>query len=274
MWIWIVLAVCLLLILLYLFCLAPNTGRRAQMKPFEDVLIAHRGLFDNREAWPENSLPAFRRAVEAGYGIELDVQLTANHQMVVFHDGNLKRMCGVDKMVYECTYEELLGYPLLNSGQRIPLLQDVLEVIGGKVPLIAEVKSEGDWRETTRTLAEMMKDYPGVYCMESFHPLAVAWYRKHCPGVIRGQLSTDYSKDSLDTPPLERLVLTNLLMNWRSRPDFIAYNHKFAGQFSYRLCRRLFPVENVAWTIRSQEELERAKTTFQVFIFDSFRPES
>lgn len=270
--IWIVLAVIVLLILLYLFCLAPNMGRREEMRPFEEVYIAHRGLFDNHSEWTENSLPAFQRAVDAGYGIELDIQLTADHQMVVFHDGNLKRMCGVDKMVYECTYEELCRYTLLDSQQRIPLFRDVLEVIGGKVPLIVEVKSEGDWKETTRTMAEMMKGYRGVYCMESFHPLAVAWYRDNCPEVIRGQLSTNYFKDEPKRSVWERFVLTNLLMNWRARPDFIAYNHKHVDQFSYRVCR-LFGVENVAWTIKNQKELEQAKRVFQVLIFDSFIPD-
>lgn len=270
LWILIVLIV---LIALYLFCLAPNRWRGEQMKPFEEVYIAHRGLFDNSQPWPENSLPAFRRAVEAGYGIELDIQLTADHQMVVFHDGDLKRMCGVDKMVYECTYEELCGYDLLGTGVKIPLFSEVLELVDGKVPLIVEVKSEGDWKETTRTMAEMMEDYEGVYCMESFHPLAVAWYRKHCPHIIRGQLSTDYFKDEPKRSFGEKFVLTNLLMNFRARPDFIAYNHRHVDQFSYRLCRKLFRVVNVAWTIKNPDQLKKAKRVFSVLIFDSFIPE-
>lgn len=263
------LAVCTI----YLFCLAPNTGRRQYMKPFEEVCIAHRGLFDNRAPWPENSLPAFRRAVEAGYGIELDVQLTRDHRLVVFHDGSLKRMCGVDGMLYQHTYDELCRYTLAGSGEQIPLLQDVLKVIDGKVPLIVEVKREGDWKETTKTLSEMMKDYSGLYCMESFHPLAVAWYRKHCPDIIRGQLSTNFMREKAGLGGLQRFVLSNLLLNWCSRPDFIAYNHKYADQFSYRLCRKLFPVENVAWTIQNQEEMVRARQVFQVFIFDNFLPD-
>ncbi|MCD7768694.1 MAG: glycerophosphodiester phosphodiesterase [Oscillospiraceae bacterium] len=268
----VIIGAAVLLLLLYLFCLAPNTGRREQMAPFEQVYIAHRGLFDNDAPWPENSLPAFRRAVEAGYGIELDVQLTKDHQMVVFHDGDLSRMCGAEGTIFQHTYEELCQYTLAASDERIPLFRDVLEVIGGKVPLIVEVKQEGDWKETTKTLRDMMADYPGLYCMESFHPLAVAWYRKNCPDIPRGQLSTNFRRDGSDLPWWERFVLTNLLLNFRARPDFIAYDHKYAGQLSYWLCRHLFPVENVAWTIKSQEELAKARKSFQVFIFDGFIP--
>ena len=112
-------------------------------------------------------------------------------------------------------------------------------MIDGKVPLIVAVKSEGDWKATTKKMAEMMDDYEGYYCMESFHPFAVKWFRDNRPDVIRGQLSTNYWKDNL----------------------------------SYRICRRLFPVENVAWTIKNQKELEEAEKTFDVIMFDSFIPE-
>lgn len=258
---------------LYLRCLKPNVGRRNRMRCFEDVYIAHRGLFGNGTEAPENSLPAFRKAVKAGYGIELDVQLTADRQLVVFHDASLKRLCGVEKGVAQCTYEELQRYPIGMSQARIPLFQDALRCIGGKVPLIVEIKPEGDCAGAARMLAEQMKGYSGAYCVESFHPLVVAWYRKNHPEVMRGQLSTNYRKDGVELPSLFRFLLTNLLLNGYAKPDFIAYNHKYAGQFSYRLCRKLYPVENVAWTIKSQEELNRAKHLFQVLIFDSFLPE-
>lgn len=257
---------------LYIFCLAPNIGRRELMASFERVYIAHRGLFDNNTLWPENSLPAFRRAVEAGYGIELDVQLTKDYQMVVFHDGDLSRMCRAEGTVFQSTYKELCQYTLASSDEKIPLLRDVLEVIGGKVPLIVEIKQEGDWKETAKTLRDMMVDYPGLYCVESFSPLAMAWYRKNCPDILRGQLSTNFKKNGSSLPWWKRFVLTNLLTNFLSRPDFIAYNHKYAGQFSYWLCRHLFPMENVAWTVKSQEELIRARIVFQVIIFDGFIP--
>lgn len=109
--------------------------------------------------------------------------------------------------------------------------------------------------------------------MESFHPFAVKWFRDNRPDVIRGQLSTNYWKDNLNRKWYEKFALTNLLVNCISRPDFIAYNHKWKNNLSYRICRRLFPVENVAWTIKNQEELEEAEKTFDVIMFDSFIPE-
>lgn len=258
---------------LYLYSIAPNKDRRIRMNQFENQYIAHRGLFDNATDHPENSIPAFCRAVEQNYGIELDVQLTTDHKLVVFHDESLLRMCGVDKKLTECSYEELCKYHLADSQEKIPLFDDVLQVIGGKVPLIVEVKSEGDWKTTTQMMAERMDKYAGCYCMESFHPLAVKWFRDHRPDVIRGQLSTDYKADHIKGNPCRNFLLTNLMLNFMSRPDFIAYNHRWKNNFSYKLCRKIFPVENVAWTIKNQQELNEAEKTFDVIIFDSFNPE-
>lgn len=262
----------------YLFLLAPGPDRREQMKSYEKHYIAHRGLFNNISGIPENSIPAFKLAVEHGYGIELDVQLTKDHKLVVFHDDSLKRMCGVDKLLNQCSYEELQSYRLVDTEERIPLYEDVLKAIAGKVPIVMEVKPEGDWKTTTMMAAKLMdhyvKTYHGEYCMESFHPMAVRWYKKNRPDVIRGQLSSDYFRENTTKSFVEKFFLSCLLMNAFSRPDFIAYNHKFADQLSYRILRKLFSAEHVCWTIKNQHELERAKKVFQVFIFDSFIPDS
>lgn len=262
-----------IIIVLYLLALRPNTSRRERMKPFEEVYIAHRGLFDNQSQAPENSMAAFLKAVEHGFGIELDVQLTKDGRMVVFHDASLKRMCRVTGKITEQTWEQLQQYSLGESEEKIPLFTDVLKMVAGRVPLIIEIKPEGDCIETSRRAAEVLKQYPGIYCIESFHPMVVAWYRMHEPQVIRGQLATICSKDGIERNIMEKFILTNLLLNFLAGPDFIAYNHKYAGQFSYRLCRKLYSVENVAWTIKSEAELIKAKEVFQVFIFDSFIPE-
>lgn len=261
------------LTILYLFCLKPCTWRKNQMQPFEKVYIAHRGLFNNDGNSPENSRMAFRRAVAHGFGIELDVRLTVDNRMVVFHDDSLKRVCGVHKRVAECTYKELQQYTLMNSAEKIPLFRDVLNDVAGKVPLIIEIKVKLKYADTVKKLAEIMQDYHGIYCIESFNPLAVAWYRRHHPKVLRGQLSTGYLvNESKRFTFIKETLFSNLLLNWYSKPDFIAYNHKHAGQLPYRICRKLYGVESVAWTIRSREELDTAKDIFQVFIFDSFIP--
>lgn len=269
--IWIFAAL-LILLLLYLLALCPQTNRRCLLKPFEQTYIAHRGLFDNAGSAPENSIPAFKLAAEHGYGIELDVQLTKDHKLVVFHDATLKRMCGIKKAVSQCTYEELQNITLANSSVHIPLFRDVLAVVNENVPLVIEIKPEGNCIETAHALAAALDSFHGTFCIESFHPGVVYWFRKNKPHIARGLLSTDYKKNHLSKNPLAQLFLTNLLLNWYAKPDFIAYNHKYAAQFSYRLCRRLYHVTNAAWTIRSEKELKQARKIFTIFIFDSFFP--
>ena len=267
----IVLVLILLCALLYLLCLCPNRGRQDRMRPFEETYIAHRGLHDNPSI-PENSLPAFRRALEAGYGIELDVQLTTDDRLVVFHDETLKRVCGDDRTLHELSYDELSRLRLFGTDESIPLLRDVLDEIGGRVPLVVEIKSEGRYTRTTELTCGMLQDYRGEYCVESFHPLVLRRYRELSPQTLRGQLSTNYKKEHVSRPSWQRFLLTNLLLNSISRPDFIAYDRQYANQFSFRLCRKLYRPVNVAWTVKNEQQLDEARELFDAFIFDSFIP--
>ena len=130
----------LVLILVYIFLVAPRMINRADRTPFYGRHYAHRGLFDNDSVAPENSLAAFKKAVDAGYGIELDVQLSKDEKLVVFHDATLKRMCGIDGKVWDYTLEELQQMKLLNSNETIPTFEQFLEVVDGKVPFILEYK--------------------------------------------------------------------------------------------------------------------------------------
>lgn len=310
---WILLIV-VIVTAVYLFMIAPNSGRQEKMKPFCETYIAHRGLFDNNGAdnneavdkagdkiggkatdilteginalenrehdsyiIPENSLPAFERAVEKGYGIELDVQTTSDGRLVVFHDETLKRMCGVDKKLYECTYDELMQYSLAGTEYKIPLFDEVLAVIAGKVPLIVEIKSEGNLLRTTRMTAERLDSYivnpeTGAWCVESFHPLVLRWLKKNRPDVLRGQLSTNFFKSKIKRAWYEKLVLTNLMLNFLSRPDFVAYNYRYKNQPSFWLCRVLYGVVTAAWTVKSEKVLRDVEKVFDVIIFDSFLP--
>lgn len=266
-------AVCAVLILLYLLSLSAGNGRKDSMRTFWNVPIAHRGLFNNRDI-PENSLPAFQKAVDAGYGIELDVQMTADGKLVVFHDANLKRMCGINKDLTDLSLKELQKLHLLETGILIPLLEEALRVINGRVPLIVEIKQEGNRKETTRKTAAMLDRYQGEFCVESFHPLIVYWFKKNRPHVIRGQLSTDYFMEKVKLNPLVKFVLTNMMMNWLTRPDFIAYRHTCSKKLSFRICKKLYPVVCAAWTVKSMEEWKSASEDFQIMIFDSFIPPS
>ena len=266
------LGVLAVLFVAYLVLLAPNGKRGKLFADFEKQHVAHRGFFNNEGDAPENSLLAFELAVANSYGIELDVQLTSDQKLVVFHDDDLARMCGVDKKVEDCTFDELQQYCLAKSQQKIPLFTDALAVIGGKVPLIVEIKNSQRWQLTCQLTAQVLDGYAGVYCVESFSPLVVHWFKKNRPHVIRGQLSTNYFKDNARMPFFTKFVLTNLLFNGIAKPDFVAYNHKHKNQFSYKLLRKLYRVKNVAWTVKSQQELEDASDVFTCMIFDSFTP--
>lgn len=262
----------LILVLLYLFAIKPRMSGRPDYRPLYGRYYAHRGLHDNESDAPENSMAAFRKAVEAGYGIELDVQLTKDRIPVVFHDESLQRVCGVPGNVRDYTYEELQEFRLCKSGERIPLFSDFLNMVDGKVPLIVEIKIHEDAGTVCSIADGLLKAYQGVYCVESFHPFAVKWYKEHRPEVIRGQLSGDLSKP--DQPESFTYMLVHyLITNVLCRPDFIAYDHRNKNNISRVLCRRLFGALSVAWTIKSQEELDRSRGDYDLFIFEGFLPD-
>ena len=255
---------------LYLFLIAPRIRKRADRTPFMKYHYAHRGLFDNDSDAPENSLSAFQKAVDAGYGIELDVQLSKDDQLVIFHDASLKRMCGVDGNVWEYTLEELQQMKLADSEQTIPAFQDFLKIVDGKVPFILEYKLDRPQTKVCELANEILKDYHGVYCVESFHPLALLWYRKHRPDVLRGQLSEEFFRDNQNKGKHYLTLASFLIFNFAGRPDFVAYNHLHANNISRRICKVLGAL-SVTYTIKSKEEYKRNRKNFDLFIFDSCR---
>ena len=262
------------LVLLYFFLIAPRIFRCADRTPLMGHrFYAHRGLFDNEGTVPENSMAAFQKAVDAGYGIEMDIQLSKDDQMVVFHDDTLQRMCGMEGHVWDYTLEELQRMKLKDSKETIPSFSDVLKMVNGRVPLIVEYKMDRPLIKNCVLGDRLLRAYEGVYCIESFHPLALMWYRAHRPEVVRGQLSGNLWKSGEKLAyNLAGLFVAWLLTNVVSRPDFIAYDHKYAGNLSRRLCRGMGAL-SVAYTIKSQEQYEKAKDEFDLFIFDSCRLE-
>lgn len=268
-----ILIVCVIaLAVLYLLMIMPKLTRNPQRGEFEQWLYAHRGLHDNEGDAPENSMAAFRKAVEAGYGIEMDIQLSKDGIPVVFHDFTLKRVCGAEGRVCDYTLEELQGFSLYKTAERIPTLSRVLELVAGKVPLIVEFKIERTDLSLCPAADKLLRAYGGLYCMESFNPLGVLWYRRNHREIMRGQLSEAFLQDG-NNRGLLYFLLQNLMFNFICKPDFIAYNHIHAGIWARRICRKVFGNLAVAWTVRSREELAAAGKSFDIFIFDSFVPE-
>lgn len=268
---WCVVIIVIVLAIAYLLAIMPRMSKRQEYDKFMGVDYAHRGLHDNKSEAPENSMAAFQKAVDAGYGIELDVQLTKDRIPVVFHDESLKRVCGVAGNVRDYTYEELQQFPLFASEERIPLFADFLKLVDGKVPLIVEMKIHENPMEVCEKADVLLKQYTGVYCIESFHPLAVKWYKEHRPEVIRGQLSSNLNAEA-KKKTISYFLVQHLLTNVLTRPDFIAYDHKSKDNISRVLCRKFFKALSVAWTIKSQEEYNRSRTDFDLFIFEGFIP--
>lgn len=256
---------------LYLLAIMPRMVNRPDTGLFRKRYFAHRGLHDDGKEAPENSMKAFRRAVEAGYGMELDVHVTRDGVPVIFHDFELDRMCGAEGKIEDCTYGELQKLTLGTSGERIPRLEDLLDMVRGRVPLIVEIKEEKARTFACAVIDKLLRGYRGAYCIESFNPVVLWWFRLHHGEVVRGQLSSNFRKDGNYRNVLY-FFMTHLLFNFFTKPDFIAYNHKFMEEPGRRICRRLYRNPSVAWTIRSRKELEETRGQFDVFIFESFAP--
>jgi len=250
--------------LLAIICIRPAAHREVGL--FYGREYAHRGL--HGDGVPENSMAAFRLAVEAGYGVELDVQMTKDEQLVVFHDALLKRMTGADGYLRDKTYAELQELRLAGTEERIPLFSDVLEVLG-TTTLVCEIKPDNgaaNYYFVEKVYNELCK-YKGNYCMESFSPFITGWFKKNHPEVIRGQLSCRMGEDSGQGAPA-RFLLTHMLFNFISRPDFISYNFKDIDTWGYRTVKRLYSPFRIAWTPRGPEEIEEAKKEFETIIFE------
>lgn len=262
----------IIIIVLYLLAIMPKLHRNPHIRNFDGWLYAHRGLHDNSLEAPENSLNAFCLAAEHGYGIEFDVQLTKDLVPVVFHDYNLKRACGADIKIADLDYQELKHYRLFKSQETIPSFEEVLSCIDGRVPVIIELKIPWNPVNTCTVVSQLLKNYQGLYCIESFNPFGLIWYRKHYPRIVRGQLSTDFVKEKIEGSKVQYFILKHLLFNFHTRPDFIAYHHKYKKGLSFTICRKLYKAKAIAWTIQSQEEMDENSPYFELFIFDSFIP--
>jgi glycerophosphoryl diester phosphodiesterase len=249
---------------------------RRDITPLMGVDYAHRGLWTTNEPGetnrPENSLAAFRAAVEKGYGIELYVHRTRDGALVVHHDDSLKRLTGKDIRIAQSTLKEVRACKLPN-GEPIPTFDEVLKVVAGRVPMIVEIKvEEGNQALLARAVYERMKRYDGPWCLESFSPNAVKWFRLNAPEVIRGQLAFDHAGTGKTAFLFWRNIgIASMLQNFASRPDFVAFEAKSVKwhTISIHLLRLMKPWF-VAWTVRSQEDMDKQRGKWDLQIFEKF----
>lgn len=257
--------------LIFLFLIAPGVGRKVQMEKYKTVKYAHRGLHNTTRA--ENSISAFRAAVDSGFGIELDVRLSSDGELVVFHDDTLDRMTVETGRVDQRTVEELSKIRLADTEDTIPTFKEVLDVVGGKVPLLVEIKEDAGKYGVTRKAAEILAEYSGDYIVESFNPLALAEFKKLRPKVLRGVLSQNFMNEKQYRKPMY-FILQLLLLDVICRPDFIAFNHAHYKNAALNLTRGLFGVPTLAWTVRKSEEGRAAlEHGFDGVIFENYIPD-
>lgn len=265
----------ILTFVLILFCLYVLSlmGRRGRTdKELSSVRYAHRGLHKKPEI-PENSLAAFSRAVEKGYGIELDVHLMSDGSLAVIHDESLLRTAGADISVESLTLNELSNYRLEGGDEKIPTFKETLELIGGRVPLIIELKAVNNAPSLCTAVCRELENYNGRYCIESFDPRCLMWFRKNRPDVVRGQLSCDFFKDKgTKLPLILKILLTNLCLNFLTQPDFVAYKFEDRGGLSFKIATKFWKISAFSWTIKSKENLIQSEKENMTPIFEQIEP--
>lgn len=267
-----VLLIALIVVGLYLLAMRGRTGHPG-LEQLQGWKYAHRGLHNLKEGIPENSLEAFRLAVEHGYGAELDVHLLADGGLGVMHDSKLQRTTGREGKMENLTVAQLGNYHLQGTEHTIPTLQQVLETVNGKIPLIIELKTDENAAQLCETVCKLLDTYRGVFCLESFDPRCTIWLRKHRPDLIRGQLAENalHMKEP-KIPWILRFIMAFQLSNFLGRPDFIAYEFKARKNLSNFLCRKLWDIQGVSWTLRTQEEYDTAVSEGWLPIFENIRP--
>ena len=254
----------------YLFMVKGRSGHPG-LKQLQKFSYAHRGLHGN--GIPENSMAAFRAALEKGYGIELDIHLMADGELAVIHDTSLKRTAGVDVKITDLTTADLENYPLEGTEEKIPLFSQGLELYAGKAPLIIELKADGNHRALVEAACRAMEGYTGAYCMESFDPRCILELKKNHPQVIRGQLSENFLRSDVKLNPALKFAMTHNLLNFATKPDFVAYDFGTRRTTpSNFICRRIWDMQGVTWTLRNTDDHDQALKEDWLPIFEHYEP--
>ena len=250
------------------------TGRTGhpKLEELRKFRYAHRGFHDKPQV-PENSLGAFIRAIRNHFGAELDVHLTKDGKLMVFHDDTTDRTAGVPGTIEDRTLEEVRELRLEGTNEKVPLFNEVLTLFEDSgYPLIIELKVvRGNYKELAKAVCERLDSYKGLFCIESFDPRAIAEVRKLRPDIVRGQLASDFIYEPGTCPKNTRWLLTNLKMNVLSKPDFVAYDFRFRNNRAF-LNEIKKGVQGVAWTLRDPEDFLEAERLGYLCIFEKFDP--
>ncbi len=271
--VWIILIIILAVILLAALWALNGRKEPRRFEAFQNTPIAHRG-FHHKPTVPENSMAAFRAAVDRDYGIELDVHLLKDGGLAIIHDHELARTTGQQGIIENLTTDELKNYALEASREPIPTFQEFLQLVDGKVPLVIELKCKGNAPALCRAVLKALEGYQGPYCIESFDPRPLIWLRRHRPEITRGQLTQNFMKDPSGLKLPTRILLTALSFNLFTRPDFVAIKFRDRNGLENRICHRFWKVQGFTWTIKKPEDYQTATEEGYLCIFEQFEAPS
>ncbi len=243
-----------------------------------DRPIAHRGYHDADNGIIENTPSAVRRAVDKGFGIEVDVQETRDGQALVFHDYALDRLTDASGKVIDHTAADLAGTRMKTGTDTLWMLQDLFDLVAGRVPLVIEIKSlmrrdaQGDF---VRSITDQVAAYAGPACIKSFDPDMLSHAKNRNPAVLRGIVAdgAEPGPDYVRYGRTDRFILRHILHAPRTRPHFISYAVKDLPKAGPGLMRSLFKVPVMCWTVRTREQREKAARYADQMVFEGFDPD-
>lgn len=234
--------------------------------------IAHRGLHKKDKSVPENSLLAFKKAIEKGYSIELDLNVLKDGTVVSFHDFNLKRLCNDPRDLSDLTKEDLQGLKLLDTNEHIATLEEVILLVDKKVPLLIELKPHGNVVFLCESFMKIMENYQGVYAVFSFHPKVVQWFKNNHPEVIRGQIA-EYFKNNKQMNFISKYLMKSMFFNRFTKPDFVSYGiYDMPNKYLDKLMKKGMTI--ISYAAKTQEELDFVRSRYHNSVFEYFEPKN
>lgn len=245
---------------------------------FLEIPLAHRGLHDQTRDCPENSRTAVRAAVEAGYGVEIDVQASLDGTAIVFHDRDLARLTGRSGSVRETPALDLRGMCLLGGRETIPSLREILGLIAGRAPLLIEIKDrDGRYLRiegtTERAVADELRDYSGPAAVMSFHPGSVGQFGRLAPGIPRGLVGCDFENPEFDgIAPSRRQAFRDYAALETTGASFVSHDWRSLGAPAVASVRER-GADILCWTVRSPAEELVARRTASNITFEGYRPD-
>lgn len=231
--------------------------------------LSHRGMFTKE--LPENTIGAFENAVKNNYGCELDVQMTTDGVIVVFHDYDMTRLTGHNGDIREKSYEEIKNYKINNTKYGIPTFEEVLKVVDGKIPLLVEVKNHKNIGPMDKKVRDILRNYKGEFAIESFNPFIVRWFYKNAPEMIRGQLSCPFDGD--DLPKYQKKILRRMPFVKYNHSQFIAYDIDDIDKNKKVMKYKNKHIPIVAWTCRDPKKAIETKKYYDNYIFEGYVPD-